>query len=579
MVDQRNHSVQAPASTPSPDTKRLLKLALCIKQLDRLVENGAMAPETRSYSLLTYLIDHYVKHGSGVPVKAYAIAVDVFGRPASFNAAQDSIVRVEIGRLRKLLEMYFSGAGRSDPVRFELPKGQSHLVVIEHADSFAEAGGLAAIIAGESGKAQPSFHLAILTVFPVMLGAAILFAVLFARQGAAEFDTALSEEFPRVFVLPFKKDPIVDTLFPNNALSTFVATELSAFKTFRVIYPLSPSTLPVRPQDFTLEGRSEMTDGETSTSVDLKLVLKDGNGTVLWSDALAFEGGADIGDPEPTFGALYDIGSTLGGAMGVLDAEGRARLGERSLEWADGGKSEFRCILVWQTFDLTKGTEDRAAARQCLEALTQEQTPVGQIWSALAFLRFLEWTEAGADPADEKIDSALQAANRSLLLDPNGPDGHAALGSILTGLGRNGEARDVLTRALALNPSNLETAVKIGWLNALEGNWESGVTQISSVVSRYSVVPGWYRLPLALAAYRAGDPEAMLSEAKAIVSTGDRRGIILALVAANLVGNSAETQKQATALQATGQTFSSAVAEIEAVFPDPELIGQLRMSE
>ncbi len=579
MVDQGKHSdqVQVPALTTSPDAGRLPNLASCLAQLDRLVQNGAMAPETRAYALLAYLIDHYLDQGPGVPIKAYAIAVDVFGRPASFDSAQDSIVRVEIGRLRKLLAMYFSGPGRNDPTRFELPKGQSHLVVRERDGGIGDAGQPAEAIAGGGRKAQRSFRLALFTAVSVVLGAAIVFVVMFERQGTAELEAALNEDFPRVFVLPFQKDETVGTLFPNSALSAFVATELSAFKTFRVVYPLSPSTLPVRPQDYTLEGRSEAADGVTVGSVDLNLVLRDGLGTVLWSETLEF--GVGIGGPEPTLGALSDIGSTLGGAMGVLDADGRARLGEQSLEWANGSTSEFQCILLWQTFDLTKGAEARAAARQCLESLAQEQTPVGQIWSALAFLRFLEWTEAGADPEDERIDAALLAANRSLLLDPMGPDGHAALGSILTGLGRIADAREALGRALDLNPSNLETAIKIAWLDALEGDWESAVGGIGSVASRYTVVPGWYRLPLALAAFRAGDPETMLSEARAIIATGDRRGIVLALIAARLAGDPAEEQKQTASLQAAGRSFSSALAEIEAVFPDPELIGNLRRYE
>ncbi len=57
-------------------------------------------------------------------IKAYSIAVDVFGRPQSFDPQSDPIVRVQARRLRTLLEQFYdAGLGRAN-VQIRLPLGR-----------------------------------------------------------------------------------------------------------------------------------------------------------------------------------------------------------------------------------------------------------------------------------------------------------------------------------------------------------------------------------------------------------------------------------------------------------------------
>ena len=56
-------------------------------------------------------------------IKAYSIAVEVFGRDASFDPQTDPIVRIEAGHLRRALERYYLTAGQSDPVLITISKG------------------------------------------------------------------------------------------------------------------------------------------------------------------------------------------------------------------------------------------------------------------------------------------------------------------------------------------------------------------------------------------------------------------------------------------------------------------------
>jgi TolB-like protein len=92
------------------------------RQLDAILasEDFASAPKMRA--LLRYLVEATLA-GDADRLKGYAIGVDVFERGAAFDPATDPIVRVQAGRLRKLLDAYYLTAGQNDAIRLDIPKG------------------------------------------------------------------------------------------------------------------------------------------------------------------------------------------------------------------------------------------------------------------------------------------------------------------------------------------------------------------------------------------------------------------------------------------------------------------------
>jgi pimeloyl-ACP methyl ester carboxylesterase len=73
-------------------------------------------------ALLRYLVDAALA-GTADSLNQYRIAIDVLGRDARFDPALDSIVRVEMGRLRGKLIEFYATEGVADEVRVALPKG------------------------------------------------------------------------------------------------------------------------------------------------------------------------------------------------------------------------------------------------------------------------------------------------------------------------------------------------------------------------------------------------------------------------------------------------------------------------
>lgn len=92
------------------------------RQLERILGSQAFAKSRRLRDFLRYTVER-VKTGRGETIKEYLLAVEVFGRKASFDPRYDSIVRVQAARLREKLEKYYATEGSGDTILIAIPKG------------------------------------------------------------------------------------------------------------------------------------------------------------------------------------------------------------------------------------------------------------------------------------------------------------------------------------------------------------------------------------------------------------------------------------------------------------------------
>src|SRR6185312_945944 len=92
-------------------------------ELDAIIQSGIFHRAPNLAGILRYICDRHFE-GAGDQIKEYTIAVEALGRDSSFDQKKDSIVRVEVHRLRKRLSEYYRGAGREHPVHIVIPNGQ-----------------------------------------------------------------------------------------------------------------------------------------------------------------------------------------------------------------------------------------------------------------------------------------------------------------------------------------------------------------------------------------------------------------------------------------------------------------------
>jgi hypothetical protein len=93
--------------------------------LEKVVNSTGFSKSRRYKELLQYLVKAELE---GNPVKETSLAIDLFEKDASFDPAEDTIVRVSIGNIRKKLSNYYYTEGASDTLRMDIPKGSYNLV-------------------------------------------------------------------------------------------------------------------------------------------------------------------------------------------------------------------------------------------------------------------------------------------------------------------------------------------------------------------------------------------------------------------------------------------------------------------
>jgi adenylate cyclase len=104
------------------ENRTVAQIAKARTCLDRILSSPCFVQSERQQRFLKFIVAETLA-GHTDRLKGYAIAVEVFDRDVNFDPAVDAIVRVEAARLRAKLREYYDREGRTDPVRFEIPKG------------------------------------------------------------------------------------------------------------------------------------------------------------------------------------------------------------------------------------------------------------------------------------------------------------------------------------------------------------------------------------------------------------------------------------------------------------------------
>ncbi|QRM55882.1 hypothetical protein [Sinorhizobium sp. BG8] len=155
---------------PAADTIRR-----CVEEI---LTSDTFARSERLRSFLAYVVDRELS-GQASHLKGYAIGMDVFDRSPGFDASNDPLVRVQAGKLRKLLDIYYESEGSTAPVRIRIPVGSyvpeyecraAALREAENAPPEVAPAAVAAMLKRPMGRWVPapvSSHLALLTLLPL----------------------------------------------------------------------------------------------------------------------------------------------------------------------------------------------------------------------------------------------------------------------------------------------------------------------------------------------------------------------------------------------------------------------------
>jgi hypothetical protein len=95
----------------------------CHRQVQRILQSATFRNAYTLQQLLQFLASRVLDNSQPELLKEYTIGVEAFGRSQDFDPKTDTIVRVQIHRLRQKLKEYYDSEGRHDPIVVEIPKG------------------------------------------------------------------------------------------------------------------------------------------------------------------------------------------------------------------------------------------------------------------------------------------------------------------------------------------------------------------------------------------------------------------------------------------------------------------------
>jgi TolB-like protein len=502
--------------------------------LARIAASEEFRSSPQLLAFLTFVVEAALG-GESDRVKAYTIGVEAFGRGSSFDPQTDPIVRVEATRLRRTMERYYGGTGRSAPLVIELSRGN-------YVPGFRYRRVLAAG-APEHNESRRDIPRGRWLLPPVALALLIAIAFLgpkvrldWSSGSSATSATPAPHErsalpvgngMPTLLVQPFE---VAGTPEPQGISAPSLHDSLSdAFSKFDLVNIIwepmlsgadsTRTTSATRaPVDYSFTGTVEYAPGTMHISFRLTDTAQ---GMVIWSrtfDERAVEGRARASEEA----IVRELTSTLVQPFGVIYAHGRRQASARG-----AGDPRYRCLLEtiesFRTFD----SHQASGARACLDQLVSLDPTFALGWTYLTALHLREYlhSSGGADDV-VRLERMLRAARRGVELNPASARAHEMLSAALFARHDVAAAFAAAEKAVTLNRYDMRIVGAFGIRKIAVGDIDAGMALLRRASGDGTVVPSFEQLFLFVGSYMRDDLERAAFHASQITSDTFELGLM-----------------------------------------------------
>jgi TolB-like protein/tetratricopeptide (TPR) repeat protein len=451
-------------------------------------------------------------------IKGYSIAVEVFKRNEGFTQ-DDPVVRIEAGRLRRILERYYLVAGQNDPIRIDIPKG-GYVPAITWNVPVPDAHVVEAKEQEAKATMRPPRLLPVLKrgwlVIAVGLVVVAGSSLTVARFSYSPPAGRTAPQGPTLVIAPFANlgaGPNAEIY--STGLTEELLTALPRFKEIKVFGRETSKSLP--PEVGTSQVRSVLgarflVGGGVRVSGNLVRVtarlLDTETDEILWSQTYD----DDIRSRDQ-FAIQSDIANKV--ASAVAQPYGIMAQADASNPPPDDLGIQA-CTLSFYGYRAELSADRHAQVRDCLESAVARYPTFSTAWAMLSMVyldegRFKFNTRTGAPTP---IERSLQAARRAVQQEP---DNTRALQALMTALFFSNQVPEALSvgeRALESNPNDTELLGEFGTRVAMSGQWQRGAMLLDRALALNPGGAGFYHGTRALAAYMLHDNETAIIEIK-----------------------------------------------------------------
>ena len=414
------------------------------QELERVLASTEFAKAERMKSLLSHVVLETLA-GRSDRLKGYNIGIDVFERDADFDPQTNPIVRVEAGRLRRLLRNYYLGAGRSNPVRIRVPKGAYVAQFEDNRERERQP---------ESASAQEVLPARSLTMPSGPAIAVMAFDNMSGDKARSHISDGFSEE-------------IITQLTRFTGLFVLARHTTFGYRDRAIDLAQLGEDLEV---NYVLQGSVRIAGDALRVTAQLVDVL---TGMHVWADSF------DRDFDTRNLLAIQDeiagrVAAAVATPYGVIAHVEMARRAQRPVP--EGEVYDF--LLRWSAYNRDFDAATHRRLRREAEQLAEKHPGESMLWTALAVL---ETDEAafGFNPRNEQVSSiqrSLQYCQKAVQLDPANERAFHALMLARYVAGMTDESLEAGRRALEINPHEADLLSDYGMLLCFTGMWDEGLS-------------------------------------------------------------------------------------------------------
>lgn len=407
--------------------------------------------------LLAFLVRTTLS-GGGDDLKAYVVAVDGLGRDPDFDSQSDSYPRVQVGRLRKMLDAYYAQSAPHDGVRLNIRPGSYRVhFTLNSAEGAVATPPVAAIPIPTAARA-PQPALAAETpsrrlprISPATFAAALL--VIVATVGLAWWLGAAKG--PAAQPAPLLEIRRVAAVGSPEAVALARRVEAMlgvALHRSWIVRVSTPDTKAPGPNaaepTYRLVGQVNAGPGYSGRRLFLTLWDLE-RGEQIWSDTTQLPD-----DDSSIYTVVRPLVSALIRPFGVIATDQRAKR-------AEDDPTTYGCLLDYDRYFRERDAAMRKRVKDCVAAAVKRE-PMNA--NALAAASFLEFDFALGGGAPEAHARGAELARRAVAADPYNAEAQLADARAAFIAGQCMRGKAIADRAIRLNAYDPDILGLLGFL-------------------------------------------------------------------------------------------------------------------
>tara|TARA_R110002073_G_scaffold2950_1_gene19604 strand:+ start:13032 stop:14633 length:1602 start_codon:yes stop_codon:yes gene_type:complete len=422
------------------------------------------APQMRR--LLEYLaVEELARRGDRLT--GYKVGVEALRKPNDFDPSSDASVRVEIGRLRRILAQYYF-ENPDEPVVIEIPKGASRLKIIDRDRQLASI-------------------------------------------DHAEYLSRPTSMGPSIALLPLEhNEAIEDAKLLAMGLREELVSELTRFREFHFVDAsgVDPRQAPERicahqlECEFMLASRL-ITESEQShlrvTATDIH------TSKVIWTNRFQITR-INLDIIEVAMSIAHQIAHALArptGALGI--AAVKKRLHKPIDTW-----NATDCILRWHLYRLReRGPVMHKILREKLRKLLKKDPgfALGYVMFALLKIDEVVYRLNPEGTPTEALERAAFLITQAIGTDPDSAFAYYVKAQCNYFMGEYEDFLFCIDRALELHPHSVELQHHCGAFLCFYGDWDRGLVLLERAGMKYHPGVGYRLAHLIIEYFKTNDPE------------------------------------------------------------------------